>query len=436
MPRVFELTWDRRNRYWCKVIGGHKFYFGRGLTKADQPAYQAALDEYRRRLPSIRSGAAAQTPKVQTEGFRTVRAATNPKRRLQYAIRQYLEHTEQRAEEGDLSRNRAASVANSLRHFVEFAGANYPTAQIDESLIRQYAMEQRRLKTRDNPPPLSPHTIALRFAVLKLWLQYCWEHRLIRQLPRNMVTDLRAGSPAADSPDYFKWSVKGGKEVQRLIQACKREDLLYACVLLGLNTGAGLKDVMDIQAREYRWRSQEYLRLERRRSKSGQWGSYILWDETIRMLDKFRDPNATYNSSDLLLRRLSTGKPLADGYETKALGDVAYEFKKVVRELFGAKDKRSFKHLRKTGATYVGRREKGCDRLYLSHAATSQTDRFYTRVSYSSLDRCLCWMEQDFEVSSELIPRYKDPKERSYEERLREDEAEPDVDNLADQPRL
>lgn len=428
MPRAFELTWDKHLRYWCKVVRGRKFYFGRGATKADHQAYLTALAEYRRRLPTIKSGAKAKTPESDGGGNRSIKAASNPKRRLQYAIQQYLDHTDQRVLEGDLTRNRAVSVANSLRHFVEFAGAHYPTAQVDEGLIHKYAMEQRKLKTRTQPPPLSPHTIAIRFAVLKSWLQYAWEHRLIHQLPRNMATDLRAGSPAADSPDYFNWTAKGGREVQRLIQACKRDDLLYLCCLLGINTGAGLKDVMDIRTSEFRWLSKDYLRLERRRSKSGQFGSYILWDETIRMMKKFTDPNASYNSRDRLLRRLDTEKPLADGYETKALGDVAYEFKKVVRELFGDDDKRSFKHLRKTGANYAARRERGADALYLSHAATSQTTRFYTKVSYSSLDRVLCWAEQDFGLTPHLVKRYKDPRERSFDQRMAEDELEPSTE--------
>jgi hypothetical protein len=91
---------------------------------------------------------------------------------------------------------------------------------------------------------------------------------------------------------------------------------------------------------------------------------------------------------------------------------IAYQFKKVVRDTFPKKegeseDTRSFKTLRKTGATYCAKREFGTEILYLAHKPKTMSARFYADTPFDRLDRILCFMEMAFGLTEQLVKRWE-----------------------------
>jgi hypothetical protein len=439
MPRAFELTWDKSLHRWVKVIRGRKYYFsGRVASKASREDYLKALEEYRRLLPEILEGKAVGSAAAR-QAAPTGRPIRNPKKRLTYAVAEYHRSLDERTKitkgEGGISKGRAVGVKGWLKSFTAFVEAEFPARGIDgidEEVITKYRRMQRDLRERRE---LSPYTVFQRFAILKNFLRYCWSNRLINELPRNLH-ELQSGVPTESEILFFDWRKSKGEEVQKVIKACRDQDddeFLYLCVLLGLNCGFTLKDINDLKTCEFRWKSKSWVRIERNRSKSGQYGNFVLWQETERLLKKHMVKGADYNSNAPLLL-MPDGRPIMNQKGGQFDSPIAYRFKKIVKEIFGPEDGRSFKTLRKTGATYCVRRERGTEVLYLAHKPKTMAARFYAQTPVDSLDRILCWMEEAFGVTEMLIKRYKTMEERTRSRRELDELPDPNESEV--QPRL
>ena len=415
MPRALDLTWDKTLHRWVKVIKGRKYYFSRRVaTKSDREEYLKALNEYQRLLPEILAGKSVGSAATR-ESTQTGKRTRNPKKRIVYAVREYHRSLDERTTitkgEGGISKGRAVGVKGWLKSFTDFMEAEYPGRSIDgidEEVITAYRRVQRDARDRQD---LSPYTVFQRFAILKNFLRYCWSNRLIDEIPRNLG-ELKAGVPSDGKILFFDWRKTKGDEVRKIIAACREHDeFLYLCVLLGLNCGFTLKDIHDLKTCEFRWHATSWKRIERDRSKSGQFGKFVLWTETERLLMKFKRKGADYNSMDSLLA-MPDGSPIMRTTNGQFDSPVAYQFKKIVTNTFprhdGSKDERSFKTLRKTGATFCARREFGTEVLYLAHKPKTMAARFYAETPFHRLDRVLCYMEADFGLTEQVVRRWED----------------------------
>jgi integrase len=417
MPRAIELTWDKSLNRWVKVVKGKKYYLsGRITSKSNREEYIKALEEYHRLLPQILEGnlvgSAATRQATQTASRR------NPKKRLAYAVTEYYRSLDERTKitkgEGGISEGRAVGVKGWLKPFTVFMEAQFPARSIDgidEEVLTLYRRMQREARETQD---LSPHTVFQRFAILKNFLRYCWRNRLINELPRNL-DELKAGVPSDGKILFFDWRKSKGDEVRKILDACRNHDeFLYLCVLLGLNCGFTLKDIHDLKTCEFRWRTNSWKTIERDRSKSGQFGKFMLWQETERLLMKFKRKSADYNSMDPLLS-MPDGSPIMCTTDGQFNSPLAYQFKKIVIETFprvdGTSDERSFKTLRKTGATFCTKREFGTEVLYLAHKPKTMAARFYAETPFHRLDRMLCYMEVDFGLAEQVERRWRDPNE-------------------------
>jgi len=418
MPRAFELTWDKSLHRWVKVIRGKKYYFsGRVSSKAIREDYLKALDEYRRLLPEILEGRAVGSAATRFAANPSGKSR-NPKKRVEYAVSEYHRFLDARVSEtkssNSISAGRAVGVKNWLKPFLAFLESEFPNrdiTKIDEEVISKYWVTQA-----SDTPDVSRLTVFQRFATLKNFLRFCWRQRLIDELPRNL-SDLKVSIPAERKILFFDWRKSKGRELQKIIAACREHDeFLYLCVLLGLNCGFTLKDIHDLKACEFRWRSKPWRYIERDRSKSGQFGKFVLWEETERLLMKYKRKTADYNSMDSLLS-MPDGSPIMRTGGGQFDSPIAYQFKKIVASRFpsadGEKDARSFKTLRKTGATFCANREFGTEVLYLAHKPKTMSARFYANTPFHTLDRVLCYMEKDFGLTQQIVRRWKDPDERN-----------------------
>jgi integrase len=412
MPRQFALTYDKSLHQWVKVIKGRKHYFGKGRSKTNPEDYQKALAAYEARLPEIL--AAAESPRASdlSESPRpTIITSNRRKQQLATAVARYFQYQELRATGSDttnrISSGRVIGVKGWLRPFLNHFGDRFALHTIGSEAISEYSAAQRRAEANGD---ISANTLFQRFAILKNFLRWCWEEEIIRELPRNLRRELKFGIPTPDRIDIFHWRKRDGEEVQRLLKACEeRDEFLYMCVLLGLNCGYGLKDIADLRMEQFLWKGKDYTRLKRGRSKTGIYGSHILWSRTEELMRKYA--RGRYKTTDLCFT-MPDGSPILREYRGAVVCPLARDFKNVVQALFGSTDKpdrRSWRTLRKTGATYCARSTvvSNADTLYLAHQPKTMAAKFYAETPFHRLDQVLCYMESDFGVTDHIVERWK-----------------------------
>ena len=408
MPRRFLLTYDKSLRQWVKVIKGRKYYFGKGASKTHREDYERALALYRERLPGIVEAASAPpqpepTPTVQW----APRTSNRSRQQLRNAVAGYHQSLELRAQGAgggnQISAGRVAMVKVSLRPFINQFGERFAIHSISAEDIRAYSTAQRLLVAQGE---LSPNTLFQRFAILKNFLNWCWEQEVINRLPRNIRSELKYGIPKPSKIEIFGWLKRDGEEVQRLIKACEeRDEFLLMCVLLGLNCGYGLKDIADLRMEQFLWRGGDFTRLKRGRSKTGVYGSHVLWTRTEQLMRKYA--TGRYKTADLCFT-MPDGSPLLTSRRGVMTCPLAKQFKQIVQRTFGEDDGRSWRTLRKTGATYCANKDWNTETLYLAHQPKTMAARFYAETPFHHLDRILCYMECDFGLSDRLVKRFAD----------------------------
>lgn len=419
MPRQFALTYDKSLQQWVKVIGGRKYYFGKGQSKTNPEDYKKALAFYQARLPEILAATEAPAAPDPREESRPIRITSNRrKQQLATAVARYFQYQELRATGSDttnrISSGRVIGVKGWLRPFLTHFGDRFAIHTIGSEAISDYSAAQRREEASGN---ISANTLFQRFAILKNFLRWCWEEEIIRELPRNLRRELKFGIPTPDRIEIFHWLERDGREVQRLLKACEeRDEFLYLCVLLGLNCGYGLKDIADLRMEQFLWKGKDFTRLKRGRSKTGIYGSHILWSRTEELMRKYA--KGRYKTADLCFA-MPDGSPILRMYGGAVVCPLAKEFKKVVQGLFGTSDKpdgRSWRTLRKTGATYCARSTvvTNADTLYLAHQPKTMAAKFYADTPFQRLDQVLCYMEKDFGVTEHLVKRWE-PKAEDRE---------------------
>jgi integrase len=249
----------------------------------------------------------------------------------------------------------------------------------------------------------SGHTHFQQVATAKSFIRYLWRSRVLKEMPRNLTDRcFSVGMPRLE-PKIFDWLAKSeerpdGGAIQRLTEYfATRNDLLATAFYLGLNCGFTYADIADLRTRDYLYQSKGWLRIERGRAKTGVYGSWVLWDRTIDLLDRNKKVSRSrYNSDAHWFGAPEGSHPLSRS--ARRYCDLSRAFKRVVVDLFGKKDERSHRTLRKTGASYCLHRWSGTERLFLAHAPTSVAERHYARFSAHRLDMVLCYMAEDFGV--------------------------------------
>ena len=422
MPRSFRLTWDKSLRQWVKVIRGRKVYFGTAAAKGDQGGYQRALERYERFLNQL--AAEDERGRGQVSAALTPRqldatvSPTSTSSRRKYSprlgplvARQFFNHQESRVSDqrvnGSISRARVVSLRYFLQPFVNHC-SSLSVSKITADTLNSY---RDLLLHAHHHEGVSGHTTYQRFAAVKAFLKWCWENEKIHQLPRNTRSAMSYGLPRPDTLLHFDWRSSRAEEVQALIKACReRDSFLELYVLLGLNCGFLHKDISDLRMNEVRWlRHKHPPAIERLRSKSNIFSRHVLWDRTIELLK--HHAKGQYNSHERCFTRADNVTPLIMERGGRSSIPIKHRLSAVFRSVF-PNDKRSFVHLRKTGASYCAQRFPGLrvDVLYLAHAPQDMAARFYAKTTYEKLDEALCYMEKDFGLTDRLVKRWEDPE--------------------------
>jgi integrase len=162
---------------------------------------------------------------------------------------------------------------------------------------------------------------------------------------------------------------------------------------------------------EARWKRRgEPAAIERLRSKSNYFSRHLLWGRTLELLKKHA--TGRYNSPDRVFTRADGVTPLITQTGGRYSIPIKHRLLEVFRSVF-PNDKRSFTHLRKTGASYCAQRFPGLrvDVLYLAHKPQDMASQFYAQTSHAKLDEALCYMEKDFGLVERVVKRWKRTEE-------------------------
>jgi integrase len=421
MGRRFLLTYDKSLRQWVKRINGRKFYFGKGSSKTNREDYERAERKYFAFLPTLsNSPSATITPKQTAQELSlpaettSVPSRTPASNRISRIAERYLSFQDSRIniprESGGICAARAKAIRYWLRPFLKSFGDLAMTPKVLGDLLSRYRTEQLASVQQDE---VSPNTLFQRFATLKNFLRWSWEHEYLRELPRNVRSDLRFGMPQPDTIHIFDWR-KGratrSSEVCRLLDAvAAKSEMLELFVLLGLNCGFGMSDIANLKMQDVLWRQSGPTRIKRLRPKTKVPSNHLLWDRTLELLKKYAD--GKYGSSEPCFKR-TDGSPLIAASTGIYTSNFVKMFKETVREVFGKDDPRSFKTLRKTTATFCRQRMPNTEvaDLFLAHKPRLISQKFYTFPSYALLDEVLCYCECDFGLTDTVSDKWQRAK--------------------------
>jgi integrase len=285
------------------------------------------------------------------------RAAAAPDETVGAHVECFLKDKEASATAGELSKGRFYILRLHLNHLMDWVGAEALITDINSRALLDYRLELLRHVEAET---WSLSTAKDRLRSVKSFVRWLWQVEAIPSLPRIM----------------------DGKSI-----------------LLMLNCGMTQKDIADVQLSEVDWASG---RIVRRRSKTRKLAnvpqvSYILWGETLRLL---RQERHAVESGPALLNE--NGSPLwheeieNDG-KLKRIDSVGSAFNRLRRK---TKIRKPLKSLKKTSATLIRGNGKfsSLERLFLGHAPTSMSDRYYAGVPQELLDEAILWLASEYGI--------------------------------------
>jgi integrase len=409
MPRKHQLTFDRSLKQWVKVIHSKKRYFGKASSKGNVADYERALERYRQFMaqesaqPSLSDTLTPRQLQAAADGVGTGKRRYTP-RLVEVAARHFIAHQRHRMVLGEITPTRVIGLRNNLRHFVRHCEGKTLSLITSETLLA-YSRQQSEQVAAGT---LTRQTVQQRFAAAKMFLVWCWENNKIADVPRNIRSVFRMKVATDQSPvRYFSW--KGANsEVHRLLSACReRGEFFELYVLLALNAGMLHVDIANLRMVNVRWKRGAHPRIEWSRSKTRIKGNHLMWGRTRELLE--RHAMGRYGTDDLVFVT-KKGRQLREvDLQGNTRAPLVLALSRIIRQVFGDGDGRSFRHLRKTGARFCADRypSRGVESLYLSHAPNTMAARFYAPPSHDLLDEALCYMEHDFGISEHLVKRYE-----------------------------
>jgi hypothetical protein len=253
---------------------------------------------------------------------------------------------------------------------------NPPLDRLDADRIETWlAYWCRRPPSHRSGQPLAFTTVRNLLIVLRQFLrwlnrspQFEWSLPAAFTFPRCRVARL----PAERLRKRVYWKRSELRLIWQYARPWER-----ALILLALNCGFGKKEIATLQPAEVVGRKgRTYVR--RFRTKTGAWGEWVLWPETLDALDylkQFRPADATYAVAN------RDGRPLTgatkDGNENQVIKNHWDRLMRRVLADHPGFHRLPFKCLRKTGATYLRRLHVAnaaeLASMYLAHGEASDS---------------------------------------------------------------
>lgn len=372
--RKYLLTWHRPRNCWSKWYNGKRYYLAKGRCngKTDRNGYKLALAEWQAIKAQVDrqnnfppNFEAVSIPDLETAAYFASdysslssdlsATAVLDQTTVAGLTGSYLEEKRLEVDAGQISAKMYAEHKAKLEDFEKFSKhfKKESLEEIDDSLLAKYRSEQLKLTTKEKGQGgISKPTARKRLATLKRFLDWAYSRGALENLPRVLLSDYGKIKLDPPKPDFYSPG-----EIDDIYDAAS--PMLQAAMLCGLNFGYTQTDVASLSWEMINRRKRI---VSRDRQKTGTTQKHWIWAITLgALLDKSR------SKSGLILTG-SDGEPLvrdeigSDG-KLKIYDQIAGEFRKVKRKLGMTKDKRGFKHLRKSAANEIAKKYQ--DKPYL-----------------------------------------------------------------------
>jgi integrase len=296
-------------------------------------------------------------------------------RSVAHQVQLWLDDLRTRVAAGQFGPGELRGQTSYIRHFVAYLGEQTPVDAIDEE---RWAGYHRHLMQRIGAGECSPEYGKKLHRSARSWIEYL---SMLKRIPApgNLHDQKMRFSIPKREIEIFE-----GPEITRLLSESR--DTIRLMILLALNCGMTQIDISDLSHIEVDW---DRGRLTRKRSKTGVHVNvplveYPLWSETFTLLKRLR------SSDPVRVLVTKSGKPWVNRRETN-IDSVRIEFEKLEPAL-------SFKFLRKTAATMLGRHGeyRAYAQFFLGHAPTSVADSHYVRPDQGRFDAAVTWLRGQF----------------------------------------
>lgn len=402
MPWKARLTYHKASGQWVKVWKGKKYYLGKG-KKTDRKSYLQAWQKWIDISGHLNPSPTNQTPPDAPQASKTRKSQTSyrhPANTLYGQLERYLNHLEMKSKARHTKIQKVYQAKIGIQAYLTFLHIK-PTTLLSlphftsqkltgfyKQLTRRITGEHKRLTQ------ISPYTANVYWTNTKAFIYYLYETEHLKDLPRILVSGSLRCFPTKP-PQKDTYSVV---DIHKLLNACKDTTngrMMRLFILLALNCGFTQMDLAQLKVSDI---AADFDRIIRDRTKTGIPTNHLLWKETKQLLQKHLDET---KPTDLLFIS-QQGKPLRwqrlrDGKFTNCNTIVA-RFDRLRKRTFDETQTKSFKHLRKTGATMITELSGLNDPLsivqqYLGHSPGSIAYRHYVNWNSNNLDSALRRLE-------------------------------------------
>lgn len=385
MAKKRKLSWYPTRKCWRKMVQGQRYYLpGNGSGKPTDASYAIALQQLSEALEMDEEAReAAKLGHKITQIEQTADAlGIEPKEAAER-----------------LAPPTSASIPDILDKYYEYQESRYKLGEIKAKTLYDREQKTQRIKQDATNEAITESILsnlnlalrshnyasstlggALRYLVSAI--KWAWRNRLIDNMPRNL-TDLSV-TIRYSSPDPMSI-----EELKRIIQASKdgsNRTRLY--LLLAMNCGYGYADISALKKEHY-----SDGRLIRPRSKTGVITNHLLWAETKKLLDKYKDRS----NSELLLTN-SDGKALVRSEKKcNAIHQALQRWQRRTQVAPVLADIPSYRfyNLRSSVAQAITDiKDKSVAQTFLGHAASDIADKHYLVRNYDECDNALRELEQ------------------------------------------
>jgi len=323
--------------------------------------------------------------------FLTITKSEQDEKTLQQQIDDYLSMHSKRTQSRQIEISTFKALQERTTHFQNWLRSNN-RLKIDRLVIQDY---HDYITDKIITGAYAQQQGANMWKQAKSLIQYLWRNDLC-ELPRNMNDPL-----LTIKVDAKKIKAFSDNELRVIWDNASERTRLYA--LLMLNCGMLPTDIADLKPSEY-----SGTHITRKRKKTGkQYAdkkssiptvSWLLWDETKKLLDKFKS-DGQWLLANASGGRLYTAKLRPDGKTgiNSNIKSAWFVFcKKMLKKGVTVKP---LENLRKTGASKL---ETGPYARYsqhmLGHAPSSVADQRYVQPSQDQFDEAMKWLGKQFNL--------------------------------------
>jgi len=425
MPRRFKLSYDKSTNYWFKYIKNsgkyEKKYFGRGPAKyADIKYYKAALAKYEEWLAIeddpkrlMEKAARKELTRLRKANRKQRGTSVKPRRKssVEGVFDRYMNYQMSLGKIGDNQRQGSKTLVTAFNVFIKdflrggaTADGLHDIRMLNDEKIKHYATY---LRTRVQRKTYAVTTARMYLNFMKKFCLWAYENRFIDEF-RGFTTIHIGGSAKKETPAV--WTLD---EIKHFWNGA--DDFVRTMIIIAANTGFTNMDIGDIKLGHLELdKDGKVIRITKRRTKTGVWGTYLLWDETSRRiteqynrtmkrhkkyLDKETPLFRTNRNEKICKVRIKHVTPSATNITTRTIGthdkigEQARRYLRPLRKAGVVRPNLTMKHFRKTSATQIHEMVfKDGDisatlitQIFLSHTPPTVAERNYVKTDKAKI---------------------------------------------------